>query len=308
MKSSFFQSKSEVLFFTLLGIAWLLAVFVIPGAIGTHGFFGNYFLTHTILKFGLIWVLMAHITISAMSICYHRAHTHQAVKLNKMVDYSMQIWLWFISSLSMLDWVAVHIYHHATSDTEKDPHSPKHKGFWHVFFFGAYDFTQAKSWPEVQKIRSRLKAGPLEKFIGENLYLAPILFVSAQIFCFGPLYGSILAILNFAITPLFAVGGVNAIAHWIGYQNYESKDNSKNIGFLFPLNWIIAGELDHNNHHRYPKSPSFAHRWFEFDIGFFYVRLLKWIGLAQITGVVPKYDPAEIEPAVDNLVKKPLSI
>lgn len=300
MKQSFFQNKSEVFFFSLLAIAWTLAALVIPGAIGPNGFFGDYFQTHTVLKFGLVWVLMAHITISAMSICYHRAHTHQAVKLNKMIDYSMQIWLWFISSLSMLDWVAVHIYHHAMSDTAKDPHSPKHKGFWHVFFMGAHDFTQAKSWPEVQKIRSRLKAGPLEKYIGDHLFLLPVIFAAAQIFCFGPLYGSILAALNFMITPLFAVGGVNALAHAFGYQNYDAKDNSHNLGFLFPLNWIIAGELDHNNHHKFPKSPSFAHRWFEFDFGFSYIKLMSWMGLAKITGTVPKYHAVVANTAVED--------
>jgi len=293
MNKYFKQKTIDTVFYFLLAFTWLLAILVIPGSsIGPNGFFGDFFTTHTVLKFGVVWALMAHLTISAMSISYHRVHTHQAAKLSKLVDYPMQTWLWFISSLSMLDWVAVHIYHHAMSDTEKDPHSPKHKGFWHVFFMGAHDFTQAKSWPEVQKIRKRLNATAYEKFIGDHLLLAPVVFAAIQIFAFGPLYGSILAVLNFMITPLFAVGGVNALAHMFGYQNYDAKDNSHNLGFIFPLNWIIAGELDHNNHHRFPKSPSFAHRWFEFDIGFVYLRMMSLVGLAKITGTVPTYHAA----------------
>jgi stearoyl-CoA desaturase (delta-9 desaturase) len=186
--------------------------------LGANGFFGDFFNTHTVLKFLGVWVLMAHLTIVAMSLDFHRAHTHQAIQLNKGVDYAMQTWLWAISSMSKLDWVSVHIYHHAQSDTEKDPHSPKHKGFWHVFFMGAYDFTIAKSWPEVQKIRNKMTATPYENFIANHLFLAPIVLSAILFFLFGPLYGSIFAVMNFAITPLFAVGGVNALAHAVGYK------------------------------------------------------------------------------------------
>lgn len=299
-------------FYFLLAFTWIFSFYAIPNSnLGPNGFFGDFFETYTILKFALVWVLMAHLTIVAMSLDFHRAHTHQAIKLNKAVDYAMQTWLWAISSMSKLDWVSVHIYHHAQSDTEKDPHSPKHKGFWHVFFMGAYDFTVAKSWPEVLKIRNRLSTTRYESFIANHLFLAPIVLSSLLFFLFGPFYGTIFAVLNFAITPLFAVGGVNALAHAVGYKNYDSKDESRNLGFLVFLNWIIAGELDHNNHHRFPKSPNFAHRWFEFDHGFQYVRLLKWFGLVEITGKTPEYHEVKnsaVAAAVDSLTIQPLQL
>ncbi len=306
MKIKISKKMLDLGFYLLLLTTWAFAFYALPHSVlGENGFFGDFFENHTILKFGAIWVLMAHLTIVAMSLDFHRAHTHQAIKLNKFVDYAMQTWLWAISSMSKLDWVSVHIYHHAQSDTEKDPHSPKHKGLAHVFFFGAHDFTMAKAWPDVLKIRARLSAGRYESFIANHLFLAPIVLSAALIFLFGPLYGSIFAILNFAITPIFAVGGVNALAHAYGYQNYESKDESRNLGFLVFLNWIIAGELDHNNHHRFPKSPSFAHRWFEFDVGFMYVRALKAFGLAKITGNIPQYH-AVVESSVESLSIHPL--
>jgi len=290
MKNKNLEKKLEIGFWALIAATWLFSFYAIPhSALGPNGFFGSFFENHTFLKLAAVFVLMAHLTIAAMSINFHRGHTHQAIKLNKFVDYAMQTWLWAISSMSKLDWVSVHIYHHAHSDQAEDPHSPKQKGLLHVFFFGVLDFTEAKSWPAVKKIRDRLPASTYEKFIANHLFLAPIILASSLFFLFGPKYGSILSVLNFAITPLFAVGGVNALAHAFGYQNYDSKDESRNLGFLLPLNWIISGELDHNNHHRYPKSPSFAHRWFEFDIGFVYVRALKVLGLARITGNIPDY-------------------
>ncbi len=283
------ETLKDLAFYLSIAALWASAFILIPEFIGKNGFFGEFFATHTFVKMGLIWVGMAHLTICAMSICFHRAHTHQAVKLNRFLDASMQIFLWAVTSMSKLDWVSVHVYHHTHSDTVRDPHSPKHKGFWHVFLLGAVDYSKAKSWPEVLKIRERIPATPFERFIARHLFMAPIILSSALLILFGPIYGSILSVLNFAISPFFAVGGVNTIAHTFGYQNYDAKDDSRNIGFLFPLNWIIGGELDHNNHHKYPKSPTFAHRWFEFDIGWVYIRMMRMMGLAKVKGKVPVY-------------------
>ena len=289
------ETLKDLGFYFLLASTWVAAFWAIPAVIGNHGFFGDWFQHHTVLKMGAIWILMAHLTITCMSIAFHRSHTHHAVKLHPVIDLSMQTFLWAVTSMSKADWVSVHVYHHTYSDTPKDPHSPKQKGLWHVFFAGAYDYSIAKSWPEVLKIRKRISLSRYERFISEHLFFGPILLTGILMILFGPLYGTILGLLNFAISPLFAVGGVNALAHSIGYKNYDSKDESRNLGFLFFLNWIICGELDHNNHHKYPKSPSFAHRWFEFDIGWFYIKLMRSFRLATVTGNIPKYKPEEVQ-------------
>jgi len=285
MKTS---TLKDIGLYSLIVFGWASCFLFIPALIGQTGFFGTWFEHNTALKMGVIWVLMAHITISCMSISFHRAHTHQALKLSPVIDMPMQMVLWCVTSMSKLDWVSVHVYHHAHSDTEKDPHSPSQKGLARVFFLGAFDYTRAKNWPEVRKIRARIPATRMERYIADHTFQGPMAMGIGLMILFGPFYGSILTVLNFAISPLFAVGGVNALAHAIGYQNYDSKDESRNLGFLFILNWIISGELDHNNHHKFPKSPTFAHRWYEFDIGWVYIRMMKWAGLATVTGNVPK--------------------
>ena len=287
------ETLKEIGFYGLLFLTWVLSFWAIPAGIGQNGFFGDLFQTHTFLKIGAIWILASHLTIAAMSIAFHRSHTHQSVKLHPLVDGAMQTYLWAITSMTKPDWVSVHVYHHTYSDTEKDPHSPKQKGIFHVFFLGVQDYALAKAWPEVLKIRKRIPLNRYERFIADHPFLAPLVLTSSLLFLFGPIYGSILSVLNFSISPLFAVGGVNALAHSFGYQNYESKDESRNLGFLFFLNWIICGELDHNNHHKFPKSPSFAHRWFEYDIGWTYIRLMQGLKLATVTGNIPKYRGGE---------------
>ena len=260
----------------------LLAYFLVSIALGDNGLMGNFFTTHTTLKFLIYYILMTHFTITAMSLCFHRMHTHQGVQLHTWVDRSMQIWLWFTTSMSKQDWVSIHAYHHAHSDQDLDPHSPIKKGFFHVLLMGAIDYTKAKNNPDVLKIRKRIPVNQLESFIDTHLFLGPILFGATSMILFGPNYGILLFLLTFSISPVFAVGGVNALAHWWGYKNYKTTDNSRNVGFLFILNWMICGELDHNNHHAHPKSCSFRHRWFEFDVGYLYIQVLQSLGLAKI--------------------------
>ncbi len=259
----------------------LLTLFVYF-AFGAGGLFPEVWSTGGFWKFTLSMALATHVTITAMSLCFHRMHTHRGVTFPMWLDRSMQAWLALTTGMSKLDWVSIHVYHHAHSDQELDPHSPKQKGLARIFFLGVYDYVVAKDLPAVLKIRKKLPEDRFEAFLRKNPLLGPILTTTALTIAFGPATGGFLALATFAISPLFAVGGVNAIAHAFGYRNYPTTDESRNIGFLFPLNWMICGELDHNNHHAHPKSCSFRHRWYEFDIGFFYIQVLAKLGLAEI--------------------------
>jgi stearoyl-CoA desaturase (delta-9 desaturase) len=270
----------QILFFIA---SYFLFSFGVDNYIGNDGLIGAWFTSYPWLWFVLYTVVVAHLTITCMSLSFHRAHTHKGVEFNPVLDMVMQLWLWCVTSMSKPDWVSVHIYHHAHSDTEKDPHSPVQKGFWHVFLFGVLDYTRAKSWPEVLKIRKTIKLNALEGFISRHLFMGPYFFSAFLIVLFGSDVGLLLLVTNFLISPLFAVGGVNALAHTWGYRNHlNSGDNSRNIGFLFPLNFIICGELDHNNHHSHQRSCSFRHKWYEFDIGWAYIWTLAKFKLANI--------------------------
>lgn len=290
--------------FTLIA-TYLIGVTAINFFVGENGLWETAFASNVAFKITLYVILMSHLTITMMSLSFHRYHTHKGVIINKFVDTLMQIWLWLVTSMSKLDWVSVHVYHHAHSDQDKDPHSPVKKGFWRVFTLGVFDYTKAKADPEVLNIRKTIKANKLENFIANNLLLGPILLSSINLIVFGPLWGTILSLINFSISPLFAVGGVNAVAHTWGYKNHKTTDNSRNIGYLFPLNFIICGELDHNNHHARPKSCSFRHRWFEFDIGYFYLKMMNGLGLVKIKNAyTTKTLKVELASKVQELLEK----
>lgn len=277
---------------SVFALAYAGLWFVVENTLGQSGLLGDFLAQHPFIILSIYLCAIAHVTITAMSLSFHRHHTHKGVVINKWVDMPMQVWLWMITSMSKVDWVSVHIYHHAHSDQAKDPHSPLQKGLLHALVFGVFDYTKAKSWPEVQKIKKTIATNKLEAFMHNNSFLGPAILTALMVVLFGPIWGGVVAFLNFLVSPLFAVGGVNALAHWWGYRNHVTADNSRNLGFLFPLNFIICGELDHNNHHAHQKSCSFRHRWFEFDIGFVYLKALKGVKLAEFRSV---YSPATLK-------------
>jgi len=85
--------------------------------------------------------------------------------------------------------------------------------------------------------------------------------------------------------PFWAAGVINGWAHWFGYTNFKVADASKNI---LPWGIIIGGEELHNNHHAYGTSAKLSNKWYEFDIGWMYIRLMEMIGWAKVKKIAPK--------------------
>ena len=80
--------------------------------------------------------------------------------------------------------------------------------------------------------------------------------------------------------PLWAAGVINGLAHWWGYRNSETRDRSTN---LVPWGIIIGGEELHNNHHMNPASPKLSLKWYEFDIGWMWLKMFSLARLAKNT-------------------------
>ena len=78
--------------------------------------------------------------------------------------------------------------------------------------------------------------------------------------------------------PITAAGVINGLGHYWGYRNFACKDASTNI---VPWGIMIGGEELHNNHHAYGTSAKLSSRWYEFDIGWLYIRILETFGLAD---------------------------
>jgi stearoyl-CoA desaturase (delta-9 desaturase) len=79
--------------------------------------------------------------------------------------------------------------------------------------------------------------------------------------------------------PFWAAGVINGLAHWWGYRNTNTADTSRNIT---PWAFWIGGEELHNNHHADGASAKFSQQRWEFDIGWMYIRILKFLRLAKV--------------------------
>mgnify|MGYP003347054885 CR=1 FL=1 len=225
-------------------------------------------------------LVMVQITIACVTLYLHRSQAHKAVEFHPVVEHFMRFWLWLTTGMVTKEWVAIHRKHHQKSDTVDDPHSPKIYGIWRVLFGGAFLYVKAK---QDTKMVNKLGVGTPDDWIERNLYskypstgIELLLFLDFLIFGW---WGFLVWLVQVAWIPFWAAGVINGLAHWWGYQNGETRDLSRNISFI---GIIIGGECLHNNHHLEPANPKLSRRWFEFDIGWMYITLLKSVGLARL--------------------------
>jgi stearoyl-CoA desaturase (delta-9 desaturase) len=95
---------------------------------------------------------------------------------------------------------------------------------------------------------------------------------------FGP-WGVVVWGVQMIWVPFFAAGVINGLSHWWGYRNRHANDTSRN---LVPWAFWIGGEELHGNHHDNGTAAKFSQKWWEFDIGWMYICILRFFGLAKL--------------------------
>jgi len=77
---------------------------------------------------------------------------------------------------------------------------------------------------------------------------------------------------------------INSLAHRYGRRRFDTPDHSRN-NFLLAL--LTLGEGWHNNHHRYPGAARQGFYWWEVDLSYMGLRVLKTLGLVWNLRPVP---------------------
>ena len=248
----------------------------------------------------LVTFLLTHITIVSVTLYLHRHSAHNSLDLHPVLKHFFRFWLWLTTSINTREWTAIHRKHHATCETENDPHSPVIKGIRKVLFEGAELYAEATTPETLERFGQRTP----QDWIERNLYtrhrnLGIALMAVINLMLFG-VHGIWIWAIQMMWIPIWAAGVVNGVGHWMGYRNYECSDNARNI---FPLAFLIGGEELHNNHHTYPNSSKLSRRWFEVDLGWGYIRLFQLFGLARPKGYKPiaHWVPGKREMDVDTV-------
>ena len=242
-------------------------------------------------------LLLTHVTIAAVTIYLHRSQAHRALDLHPAVGHFFRAWLWLTTGMQTRDWVSIHRKHHAKCETTEDPHSPQTRGIKAVLWTGAELY---KAEALNTETLTRYGHGTPNDWVERNVYSKYTwqgcgVMLVADIALFGAAGLAVWAVQMLWI-PFFAAGVINGIGHYWGYRNYDSPDASNNIS---PWGVLIGGEELHNNHHTHPTSAKFSLRWFEFDLGWTYIRAMQALGLARVLRVAPVPKVDEPKHAVD---------
>jgi len=249
----------------------------------------------------LVALGLTHITIAAVTIYLHRCQAHRALDLHPIVSHFFRFWLWMTTGMVTKEWAAIHRKHHAHCETVNDPHSPQILGIKKVLREGAELYRkEAANEETLQKYGSGTPDDWMERHVySRHSGLGIRLMLIIDVLLFGPLGLTIWAV-QMAWIPLTAAGIINGLGHYWGYRNFAAADASTN---LVPWGIIIGGEELHNNHHAYASSARLSSKWYEFDIGWMYIRLMQMSRLAKVKKIAPKvkFDWAKTRCDLDTL-------
>ena len=191
-----------------------------------------------------------------------------------------------------------HRKHHAKCEQAEDPHSPHVHGIRTVLFKGAELYRKESKNKETL---SRYGHGTPDDWMERNVYsrfswqgVALMLIIDVALF--GALGLTVWAV-QMAWIPITAAGIINGAAHYWGYRNFEAHDASANIS---PWGILIGGEELHNNHHTYPTSAKLSVKPYEFDLGWAYICILQFFGLATVKKKPPVLAYGEVRPVADE--------
>ena len=231
-------------------------------------------------------LVLTHITIAGVTIFLHRCQAHRALDLHPTVSHFFRFWMWLTTGMITKEWAAIHRKHHAKCETPEDPHSPQIHGIKKVLWGGVLLYVKES---RNKDTIARYGHGTPDDWIERNLYsrhekLGVTLLLLIDIVLFGVLPGALVWVVQIVWIPFWAAGVINGVGHWAGYRNFKVADASKNI---VPWGILIGGEELHNNHHAYGTSAKLSNKWYEFDIGWMYIRILEIFGLARVKKVAP---------------------
>jgi stearoyl-CoA desaturase (Delta-9 desaturase) len=200
------------------------------------------------------------------------------------------------------EWAAIHRKHHAKVETPEDPHSPQVLGINRVLWGGVLLYVKESRNRETIE---RYGQGTPDDWLEHDVYsrfvkLGLTLMGLADVILFGIVPGTLIFLMQIAWIPFWAAGVINGIGHFWGYRNWSTEDASTNI---VPWGILIGGEELHNNHHAFTTSAKLSNKWYEFDIGWMYIRILETLGLAKVTRLapVPRFTSPRLVPNLQML-------
>lgn len=225
----------------------------------------------------LVAAVLVQIAVFGTTIFLHRTAAHKSLELHPAVHVAFRFALWMTTGILTREWVAVHRKHHAFTDEEGDPHSPKLEGFWKVQLGNVFYYVrEAKNAEVVERYARDIQEDAWDRVLFNRGWLGPTLGVITLCLLLGVGWGLLAAGIHAVMYVFVLSSSINGLCHHVGYKNFENT--ATNIRLLA---LITGGEGLHNNHHGFPRSPKFSFRRSEFDPAWPIIRLLTALKLAR---------------------------
>ena len=228
----------------------------------------------------LYTVLTVHLGCVLASLYMHRYVIHRQYTMNPKAEATMKVLYWLLFDTVSSAFVVQHRKHHALSDSYNDPHSPRF-GLWNLLrnclipgFFRSYKIEISSADYLYYGVSPAVKTS----FIDRNPRLGVLFLLTFNIIVFG-WYGVAIWLIQLFAINFFTITTITVFGHWIGYRNYDLKDLTRN---MMPIGILSIGEELHNNHHNDSRLPNYAVKANEFDLGYFYLRVLNRFNLIQL--------------------------
>src|SRR5882672_1710896 len=207
---------------------------------------------------------------------YHRLLTHRGYKTPKWVEYALTLCGSLAFEGGPIPWVAAHRIHHQNADKEGDPHSPRDGGFWShmgwVITGKAMHNKSADLLPYVPDLRK----DKFHLWISE-WHWVPLSVLTLVILVAGGWQCVMWAVFLRSVVGFHTTWLVNSATHMWGSRRFRTDDSSRNSFWVAMLSW---GEGWHNNHHAHPQSPRHGLVWYELDVNWYGIYVLRALHLA----------------------------
>jgi len=239
----------------------------------------------------LAFLILYVVTGMGITFGFHRLFTHRSFKVPKFLEVLAALAGTLAMQGNLLRWVAHHRMHHAFSDEGADPHNAS-RGFWYSHILWVCYANGERDRPKKLRRFARDVAGDrVLMLISSDSFMvclqAVLLAVLWSVWSWQVMLWGIWVRM---VAVYHATWLVNSAAHKWGYRNYQDGDQATNCWWV---GLLAFGEGWHNNHHAHRNVAPAGRQWWELDITWFFIRFLRFLGLATEVRIPPalKLDP-----------------
>ena len=225
-----------------------------------------------------------------ISLGYHRLHTHQSYQCPVWMQYALAVCGTLTLEGGPIFWVGTHRVHHSKSDQPGDPHSPREGAFWSHMGWILFGETNHNNTKLMSKYAPDLARHRFYLWLN-NYHWVPLAVLGALLYAWGGLPMFLWGICLRVTYGLHVTWLINSATHMFGSKRFDAGDDSRNS---FILAVLTFGEGWHNNHHAHPTSARHGLAWWELDITWITMKLLRAIGLIRHVRVA-KLDSVALE-------------